>query len=56
MMAVGIDVGKASLDVVIEGRTGVTLVANSATGIRKLARQLAGLEQARIIVEATKPA
>ena len=53
MMAAGIDVGKASLDVAIEERAGVTLVANSAAGIRKLARQLAGLDQVRIVVEAT---
>ncbi|WP_066092200.1 IS110 family transposase [Xanthomonas massiliensis] len=53
MTAVGIDVGKANLDVAIEGRPRVVRVANSAAGIRKLVRQLAGLNQARIMVEAT---
>lgn len=53
MMAVGFDVDKASLGVAIEESAGVTLVASSAAGIGKLARQLAGLDQARIAVEAT---
>lgn len=53
MTAVGIDVGKTSLDVAIDGRPGVVRVANSAAGIRKLIRQLAGLAEARIVVEAT---
>ena len=53
MTAVGIDVGKASLDVAIEGRPGVLQIANNAAGIRKLVRQLAGLLEARIVVEAT---
>lgn len=52
MTAVGIDVGKASLDVAIEGRPRVMRVANSAAGIRKLVRQLAQVA-ARIVVEAT---
>lgn len=52
MTAVGIDVGKASLDVAIEGRPRVMRVANSAAGIRKLVRQLAEVA-ARIVVEAT---
>ena len=47
MTAVGIDVGKASLDVAIDGRPGVVRVANTAAGIRKLARQLASLAEAR---------
>lgn len=53
MTAVGIDVGKASLDVAIEGRQSVLRVANTAVGIRKLVRQLAALNQARIVVEST---
>ena len=53
MTAVGIDVGKASLDVAMDGRPGVVRVANSAAGIRKLVRQLASLAEARIVVEAT---
>ena len=53
MTAVGIDVGKASLDVAIEGRPAVMRVANSTAAICKLVRKLADLDQARIVVEAT---
>jgi transposase len=53
MTAVGIDVGKAFLDLAMDGRPGVVRVANSAAGIRKLVRQLASLAEARIVVEAT---
>ena len=53
MTAVGIDVGKAALDVAIEGVTGVTRFANSLSGIRKLVRKLQGLDDPRIVVEAT---
>ncbi len=53
MTAVGIDVGKAALDVAIEGRQSVMRVANSAGGIRKLVLLLAGLDQARVLVKAT---
>lgn len=53
MTAVGIDVGKVALDVAIEGRQSVMRVANSAGGIRKLVLLLAGLDQARVLVEAT---
>ena len=53
MTAVGIDVGKASLDVAMDGRFGVPRVANSAAGIRKMVRQLASLAEPRIVVEAT---
>ena len=40
MTAVGIDVGKASLDVAIDGAPGVARFANTAAGIGKLIRQL----------------
>ena len=53
MTAVGIDVGKAFLDVAIEGRSAVMRLANSATGIRKLIRQLAGMHEAKVVAEAT---
>lgn len=53
MTAVGIDVGKAALDVAIDGRQGVLRVANTAAGIRRLVRQLARLPGARVVVEAT---
>lgn len=53
MNAVGIDVGKAALDVVIEGKPGVMRIANSAAGIRKLVRLLEKLDEVRLVVEAT---
>lgn len=53
MTAVGIDVGKAALDVAIDGVTGVTRFANTDAGIRKLVKRLAGLRDAQIVVEAT---
>jgi transposase len=53
MTAVGIDVGKAVLDVAVDGVAGVTRVANTTAGIRKLVRRLGGVAQARIVVEAT---
>ncbi|MDR7194577.1 hypothetical protein J2W68_003325 [Luteimonas terrae] len=51
MTAVEIDVGKAALDVVIDGASGVTRFANSAAGIRKLVRRLQGIGDARVVVE-----
>ena len=53
MTAVGIDVGKAALDVAIDGVTGVARFANTAAGIRKLVRRLEVVADARIVVEAT---
>ncbi|WCE05975.1 transposase [Pseudoxanthomonas sp. JBR18] len=53
MTAVGIDVGKAALDVAIEGKAGAMRVPNSVAGLRKLMRLLVKLEQARVVVEAT---
>ncbi|WP_058835009.1 IS110 family transposase [Luteimonas abyssi] len=53
MTAVGIDVGKAALDVAIEGVAGVARFANNAVGIRRLVRRLAEVGDARIAVEAT---
>ena len=53
MTAVGIDVGKAALDVAIEGMAKVTRFANSAAGIRKLVRRLDDVADARIVGEAT---
>ncbi len=43
MTAVGIDVGKAALDVAIDGVAGVARFANNAAGIRKLVRRLEGV-------------
>lgn len=53
MTAVGIDVGKANLDVALDGRPGVTRYANSQTGIDKLVKWLLRLESPRIVLEAT---
>jgi transposase len=53
MTAVGIDVGKAALDVAIDGVPGVLREPNTPAGIGRLVRRLAGVADARIIVEAT---
>src|SRR3546814_10100346 len=53
MTAVGIDVGKAALDLAIDGVPGVVRFANSAAGIRKLVRRLANVGDVRVVVEAT---
>ena len=53
MTAVGIDVGKASLDLAVDGHAKVTRFANTPAGIGKLLRHLSGLTQVRIVVEAT---
>lgn len=53
MTAVGIDVGKAALDVAVDGVAGVTRFPNTAAGIGKLVRRLQGLAGPRIVVEAT---
>ena len=53
MTAVGIDVGKASLDVAIDGMCGVVRYDNAAAGIGKLITRLGNLVDARVLVEAT---
>lgn len=53
MTAVGIDVGKAALDVAVEGRAGVKRFANTRLGIEQLLRHVARLEAPRLVVEAT---
>lgn len=53
MTAVGIDVGKSSLDDAIHRTAAVTRFANTAPGIRKLPQHLNGVTDARIVVEAT---
>ena len=52
MTGVGIDVSKQWLDVVIAGR-GCVRWPNTAAGAADLAAQLEGLEQARIVLEAS---
>lgn len=53
MTAVGIDVGKAALDVAIDGVTGVVRFANTSASIGKLVRHRQGVADARVVVEAT---
>lgn len=53
MTAVGIDVGKAALDVAIHGEAKVQRFANTAAGIRQLVRWLQKQVGVRIVVEAT---
>lgn len=53
MRAAGIDVGKARLDLAIDGQAGVVGFANDRAGIAKLLKRLARLGVTRIVVEAT---
>jgi transposase len=53
MTAAGIDVGKASLDLAVDGQAGVVRFANNRAGIAKLVAHLKGLDTERIVVEAT---
>lgn len=53
MTAVGIDVGKANLDVMVHGDAKVQRFANTRTGIAKLVGHLQKLPDARIVLEAT---
>lgn len=53
MTAVGVDVGKAALDVAIDGVPRVLRFANTGAGIRKLVGRLSEVLEARVVVEAT---
>ena len=53
MQAAGIDVGKANLDLAVDGQAGVTRFANSRAGIGKLLKRLDAAGVERIVVEAT---
>lgn len=53
MTAVGIDVGKASLDLAVDGHSAVTRFANNRSGIAKLMKRLQAMASPRIVVEAT---
>jgi transposase len=53
MAAVGIDVGKASLDVAVFGEAKVQRYANTAAGIRRLVLRLQRQSEVRIVLEAT---
>jgi transposase len=53
MTMVGIDVGKATLDVAVDGAPKVLRFANGNAGIGKLVRYLQAVGASRIVVEAT---
>jgi transposase len=53
MTAVGIDVGKANLDVMVHGDAKVQRFTNSAAGIRRLVQRLEVMPDVRIVLEAT---
>lgn len=53
MTAVGIDVGKASLDLALDGQSSVTRFSNTRAGINKMVKRLQALKATRIVVEAT---
>lgn len=53
MTAAGIDVGKASLDLAVDGYQGVTRFGNTPAGIAKLVKRLQAAGIRRIVVEAT---
>jgi transposase len=53
MIAVGVDVGKANLDVGIYGESGVERFGNTSADIRRLTTQLKRRGAERIVVEAT---
>lgn len=53
MTAVGIDVGKANLDVMVHGTAKAERFADSNAGIRRLVQRLQALPDARTVLEAT---
>jgi len=53
MIAVGVDVGKAFLDVAVHGQRGVQRYPNTAGGIVRLVKLLKKRRDVRIVVEAT---
>ncbi|WP_225765076.1 IS110 family transposase [Stenotrophomonas sp. Marseille-Q4652] len=53
MRAAGIDVGKANLDLAVDGQPGVDRFANNRAGITKLIKRLEAMDVQRIVVEAT---
>lgn len=53
MTAAGIDVGKVSLDLAVDGDSGVTRFANNRSGTAKLVKRLLAIDVPHIVVEAT---
>ena len=53
MTAVGIDVGKANLDLALDGQGSVIRFPNTQAGINKVVKRLQVLKATRIVVEAT---
>lgn len=53
MTTAGIDVGKASLDLAMDGQPGVLRFANTSSGIGKLVQRLRAADVQRVVLEAT---
>src|SRR5690606_16480521 len=53
MTAAEIDVGKASLDLAMDGQPGVLRFANTSSGIGKLVQRLRAADVQRVVLEAT---
>lgn len=53
MTAVGIDVGKSSLDMAIHGESKVHRFPNTAAGIRRMIGRLHGRDELRLVLEST---
>ena len=53
MVGIGIDVSKAQLDLAVHGETALLQFPNDKAGIRKLVSHLKGLQEVRIVLEAT---
>src|SRR5699024_6902518 len=53
MRGAGVDVGKANLDLALDGQAGVVRFANNRSGIAKLVKRLRAAKVDRVVVEAT---
>lgn len=53
MRGAGVDVGKANLDLALDGQVGITRFANDPSGIAKLVQRLQASNIDRIVAEAT---
>ena len=53
MRVAGIDVGKANLDLAVDGEPGAARFANNRAGVTKLVKRLTAIGAERVVVEAT---
>ena len=53
MRVAGIDVGKANLDLAVDGEPGAARFANNRAGVTKLVKRLTAMGAERVVVEAT---